>query len=208
VHSMSSGLLFEDFVPVSDTHALITTGLVLDRLTRIELAQYAVKDGRVAVNSVLGGVLVCDGGHHRLGHVHSNTSKAFHLVYSNGNGIVGADVESKTAHQPFVYGCHVYYTDDWPNVRIYKDGEVFLDHFERYCQVGNPHWGADGMMYFEARKDADPQRPEAWEVWRYNPRAQMRRRVCQGANPAYYKGRLFWGEWNGRGFSYRCTRVD
>jgi len=114
-------------------------------------------------------------------------------------------VGGSTKHQPFLHEDRLYYTDDWPNVRIYREGVVYLDHFDGYVQVGNPHWG-DGVMYFEARRDPDPRRPEGWEVWMRDMDGELRY-LCKGANPAYHNGWLYWGEWNGQGFTYRRSKV-
>lgn len=191
---MRSGRLFEDFVPVSDTRALITTGHSLNRLDQIEMADYVIVENRVWLGK---SQLVASGESLRLGGIFGR------LVYSSAQGIVGAECQSPTAHQPFVKDGALYYTDDWPHVRIYRDGEVFVDHFGNMRQVGNPCWVGD-TLYFEARSDDDPCRPDLWEVWRLNGTPEF---VCMGANPSCWDGKLFIGEWNGQHFDYVCTSV-
>lgn len=193
---MLFGRLFEDFVPISDQLALITTGRSLNALDQIEVVPYRINDGRVSIVGRC--AVVAKGNRLRLGGMFNDT-----LVYSHDRGVVGAHCQSVTGHQPFVAD-GIYYTDDWPDVRIYRDGQVFLDHFGEMVQVGNPCW-AEGVLYFEARSNPDPKRPDLWEIWRLNGEPE---RVCTGANPAYWDGKLFVGEWNGRGFDYRCTSVD
>ena len=203
---MSSGRLFEDFVPISDTRALVTTGETLGRLDSIESAYWTLlPDGRVKVEiPPKQAAIMARGEGLRLGGLFG-----CRLLYSDRErGVVGAQVASPTAHQPFLHMGDVYYTDSWPLVRIYHGKhKVFLDRFDGYVQVGNPHWAPGGVMYFEARQDADPKRPELWEVWKRLPDGILEK-VCRGANPAYFDGRLFWGEWNGRSFDYHSTAAD
>lgn len=191
------GRLFEDFVPVSERHALITTGRALNALDQIEMTEYTIDGDRVVLHGRR--TILAAGKGLRLG-----GSFDGQLVYSCDLGVVGAQCRSPTAHQPFVRNQSLYYTDDWPNVRIYRDGDVFLDHFSDMVQVANPCWGRD-CLYFEARSNPHPERPDLWGVWKLNGKPEF---VCKGANPAYFDGKLFWGEWNGRNFDYRCASVD
>jgi hypothetical protein len=178
--------IFEDFVPVSDDEALVTTGPALDALDRIERVQWHLRGDRVVIGQALN--TLARGRYLRLGGLFDGE-----LVYSEGHA---------GPHQPFVREGARYYTDDWPHVRIYRDGVVYLDHFRAMIQVANPCWG-DGVMYFEARATDDPGAADAWEVWRLDPLCDEPTRVCRGANPAWWNGRLFVGEWNGRTFDYR-----
>jgi len=195
--------LFEDFVPVSSTRALITTGELLETLDRVEEVGYTVgADGRVHLNRERVHVLAHGKGA-RLGGRFNGV-----LVYSDVDlGVIGAAVESRTAHQPFVRqeDGAVYYTDSWPLTRIYRDGAVYLDHFDGYIQVANPCW-AGGRLFFEARRDPHPERANLWEVWEWD--GYTRRRCWPGANPAFWDGRLFWGEWNGANFDYHSRHID
>lgn len=199
---MSSGRLFEDFVPISDSIALITTGRTLTELDRIETVGYSIIGSRVEIGERLSTLIKGRG--LRLGGLFDGS-----LVYSErGRGIFGIpNNASSEAHQPFVHDGEVYYTDDWPHVRIYRGGNVFMDHFDGRIQVGNPCWTGGGM-YFEARSDDDPARPDSWEIWCYDSYDGSLSFVCMGANPSYWNGTLFVGEWNGRNFDYRCTALD
>lgn len=195
--------VFEDFVPVSGMQALVTTGDRLTELDQLELVQYRMIGDRVEVSDVRGEILHT-GKHLRLGGL-CGSGEEERLVFSDkGRGVVGAKVESVTAHQPFVYQGKVYYTDDWPDVRIYCDGKLFIDHFAGYVQVGNPHWG-NGTLFFEARRNNDPKHPERWEVWKRQ--GEISTLIGYGANPAYWNGWLYYGVWNGRGFDYRRVEV-
>jgi len=196
---MSSGRLFEDFFPLSDRHALITTGEKLDKLDKIETIAWNIIGGdRVFFTS--DPLALVSAPNVRLGGVFDGK-----LVYSHSGGIVGADIFSKTAHQPFVKDNDVYYTDNWPKVKIYRNEETYVDHFGQMQQVGNPCWIGDDL-YFEARESMNPHRPELWQIWRLrNGQLEF---VTYGANPAGLQNKLFWGEWNGKCFNYRCTKID
>jgi len=193
---MSSGRLFEDFFPIDDRLALITTGHKLGMLDRIELYRYTIKKNRVVLQHEIETII--HGESLRLGGMFDNQ-----LVYSDANGVGG--IEGKTAHQPFIHERSVYYTDDWPHVKIYKDGEVFVDHFDDMIQVGNPCW-LNGTLYFEARNTDHPQAADQWKICRLN--GDKPEVMWPGANPAGLENKLFWGEWNGKFFDYRCTEID
>lgn len=193
--STANGRTFEDFVPISHDRALVTTGPELTALDRIERVAYRVREGKV---ETWGPETLVMGEHLRLGGLFGGR-----LVYSDrASGVVGWDAPSPTAHQPFEHEGALYYTDDEPWPRIYREGMLFLGHFGDMVQVGNPCW-AGGAMYFECRSDPDPCRPDLWEIWRLDRDGP--RFVVRGANPASYGDWLFWGEWNGRGFEYRCA---
>lgn len=186
-------------MPVSDTEALITTGASLNALDRIERVGYAVDAGdRVHVGP--GGLVLAEGESLRLGGWFGDA-----LVYSSAKGVRGASAPTRTAHQPFVHQGTLYYTDGWPHVSIYRDGELFLGHFGDMVQVGNPCWAGD-VMYFEARATDDPRAAGAWQIWKRDADGALSF-VCQGANPATHEGRLFYGTWNGRCFDYRCRAI-
>lgn len=188
--------LFEDFVPVSAAEAIVTTGEQLNRLDRIEVRRYGVHGDRVSVED-RGKVLVRAEGL-RLGGVFEGV-----LVYSlAGEGIVGLPELGPSAHQPFRHAGRMYYTDGpLEEVTIYRDGEPFLGAFGDMVQVGNPCWAGDAL-YFEARDDAAPDRPDLWTLCRWDGRSEPEL-LRPGANPAAFGGLLFWGEWNGRAFDYR-----
>lgn len=201
--------LFEDFVPISETEALITTGAALDTLDRVEIVRYQLDDeGYVRMGGSR--AVLAKGPGVRLGGFFDGQ-----LIYSTRNdGVIreGVQVERwdgwvipKSAHQPFVHEGSLYYTDEWPYVKIHQDGKLFLDHFGPMVQVSNPCWVGD-VMYFECRDTVAPNRPDAWQIWSKDRSCSCPPRfVAQGANPAQFGGRLFWGEWNGRTFSYRSA---
>ncbi len=218
--------VFEDFVPVSEDEALVTGGRELVALDTLKRCPYTVDaHGAVTVALNEGYVEVAQGRDLRLGHWLPSLTlpKGGTLVYSRARypglpSVVGAKVRSLTAHQPFVYAGAVYYTDDWPEVRIYRqrpgaipEERLVMGHWPNkrgalYCQVGNPHWDTvRDTMYFEARIDPAPDRPDLWEVW--SLKDGVRQFITSGANPAVYADHLYWGEWNGRGFSYHRTAL-
>ncbi len=224
--------IFEDLVPVTEDSALVTIGQHLGDLDTIARCPFIVNaHGEVTVDLSAAIVEVAGGKNLRLGHwlPKSDRMKGGVLVYSRAYypgmpSVVGAKVDSPRAHQPYVYGGSVYYTDDWPEVRIYRQlldepedftlrvkmvvGHWTKDLVKKYCQVGNPHWDHErDVMYFEARVDSAPNRSDLWEVWKYDPQDETQTFVTPGANPAVFNNYLYWGEWNGRGFSYRCTAL-
>lgn len=193
-----SSMVFEDFVPTGDTVALVTRGKRFRELTEIALVEYSEVNGVFDVDFE-GGILCAEGENCRLG------GQFDRLVYSTSKGLRGAKAHSKTAHQPFIHKGKTYYTDDWPHVRIYReDGRVVVDHWDDYIQVGNPCIHGQ-VMYFEARTTDAPDKPDAWEVWKFDGKEKSF--VCQGANPAWWNG-LIIGEWNGRGFTYKRPESD
>lgn len=185
-------MVFEDFFPVKNGWALITRGVSFDKLNEVVLTQYVEIHGKFVVDYE-SGILQATGVNCRLGGQFDNR-----LVYSTDSGVPG--VKSKTAHQPFVYGNSIYYTDDWPHVKIYRDDkELVVDHWDDYLQVGNPCVHSD-TIYFEARNTDDPKAVDAWEIWKQ--KGKRRTFVCKGANPAWWNG-LIVGEWDGSKFSYK-----
>lgn len=196
--------LFEDFVPISDTEALITTGWRIDALDQVERAPYIVDhDGRLAVGASV--EIVATGGYVRLGGLNGEpywSDRARGIVH--GDRVVDLP---QGGHQPFVHDGSVYYTNDEPRQRIYRDGELFLGHFGSMIQVANPCLTPDGTMYFEARETTHPERPSMWQIWSLAPGAAEPRFHFYGANPAWWDDHLFYGVWNGRNFDYRRVPV-
>ncbi len=188
---------FEDFVPLSETEALITSGKRITALTEIERTEYSVHDGRVKLGRHL--CTLASGVHLRLGHLYGRR-----LIYSDGLNVFGAPAPTG-AHQPFLHDGALYYTADWPLVRIYKDDQPYLGHFGDMIQVGNPHWAGD-TMYFECRDDPSDVAVSAWQVWRQKE-GEAPEFVVRGANPAVFNGILFYGHWTGAEFEYRTLRL-
>lgn len=200
--------LWEDFFPLSRTHCLVTSGWALSNLSRIEKARYTVAGGKVLLIDEPWQI-VATGTHCRLGGQWGDQ-----LVYSDtAKGIVGCGGKaSRTAHQPFLYGGHLYYTDFLNRhdpkklIKLYRDGELFIDHFwhqdHQYVQVGNICITPNGDCYFEARWDTDPKRPELWEIWKRTSQGELSF-VCIGANPAHFEEEVYAGKWNGKNFDYQ-----
>lgn len=192
--------LYEDFVPISDVEALVTTGERLDRLDRIERRRYRLVGVYVQVAN--DGEVLVEGERLRLGGLFDGD-----LLYSDASGIVGCPEFGRTAHQPTKRGQVLYYTDGpLESVSIYRQGQEFIGAFGDMVQVGNPCW-AEGRLYFEARSDPDPARPDLWQICREPGRREQFEVLWPGANPAYWNGKLFWGEWNGRSFDYRWREL-
>lgn len=186
--------VFEDFYPIDDHRGLITCGPTLEELSELRRVLYSLQDGRV--DFAVGGV-VDRGRYLRLG-----SDK----IWSNA-GVRGID--SPTAHQPFYMGKSILYTDDAPKPKIYKDGEVFIDHWGDYDEVGNPHYHG-GKIYFEARprSKSAPDKPETWEVWVHDCWTGEKKFLIPGANPAVYGHRLFYGDFSGEEYCYRYTTLN
>lgn len=194
-------MMFEDFVPVSDTHALVSIGPKIAALTRIETIEYAIDTQGVVQLGPRTGAVEAQGTHLRLGGKFDGV-----LVYSDGFTVKGVPAPSDTAHQPYLYQGDLYYTDEWPFVRIHKNGDRYLDLFGDMAQVGNPHW-YEGVMYFEARSDPSPSATDKWEVWSHRPGDEAPTFICKGANPAAWGGWLYYGVWNGRAFEYHRRAI-
>ena len=185
-------MVFEDFVPISDSQSLITHGRRLTELRAISLAPYTVDDGgRVQVGAPTD--TLAKGSQLRLGGLFDGR-----LIYSDRDNIVGSPL---VGHQPFLHDGRLYYTAGAPRQRIYCDGVVVVEYFNGFDQVANPCIMGD-WLYFEARTDAGPLRCDLWEIWRVMVGGGEPERVCQGANPSSWAGRLIVGEWNGRNFDY------
>lgn len=186
-------MTFEDFVPYSDTEALISSGKRIAALHEIESTCYSIGEGGLVK---LGPRIrtLASGQHLRLGGYCNGQ-----LLYSDAFRVVGAEAP-EGAHQPFMHRGRLYYTAEWPGVTIHCDGRRYLGHFDGMVQVGNPHWSGD-TMYFEARDTMVPTAVDAWQVWKQVEGGEPEY-VCHGANPACYGGFLFYGKWNGERFDY------
>ena len=181
--------VFEDFYPVSKEEAYFVGGPQFVKLIRLCKANWSeTPEGVVHVSNV---EIVKRGTYLRLGNFYNGE-----LIYSEkGIGVVGSDITSKTAHQPFKTDHGLYYTDDSPNARIYKDGELFLDHWDGYKEIGNPFIDGD-LMYFEGREDHKPA-PKGWEIWTFNLRTGEKKKILQqAANPYVFEGKMYYTDFS------------
>lgn len=186
--------IVEDFVPISDTRALISAGPGFRNLVVIAEVDWRTtqltnvdnpykEDGACIV--LENPEIIRVGQYLRLGHYANERA----LIYSDG--FTGP-------HQPFLHRGHIYWTNDAPDGRIYRDGELFIDHWPGIVEVSNP-WVTDEAIYFEAR-DEGIAAPEGWWIWRSDLTGQNKHRVSRGANPCVYDGTLYYGIWNGSCF--------
>jgi len=173
----------EDFVPYSDNRCLVTCGENYRELSLLVDSMWAI-DGREIILS--DPHIEHVGNWVRLGHMHDG-----HLAFSEG---------WDSAHQPFNYDGKLYYTDNAPDAKIYCDGEIVVDHWGEYIEVGNP-WIDDGTIWFEARRKGNDA-PQGWEIWSMDLATGKRKYVCPGANPCVYNGRLYYAIWGDRKFNY------
>lgn len=178
--------VIEDFVPVTPTRALVSAGRTFRDLNFILEVSY-----RLGARLEISEPSVLREGHYlRLGHRHGET-----LVYTDG---------WQGPHQAFHHRGSIYYSDDAPTARLYRDGAVLIDHWPGVSEVGNP-WCDGGDLYFEAR-DADVASPDGWHVYRADLDGRNVRRLVRGANPCVYDGFIYFGVWNGRAFD--IARAD
>jgi len=178
--SLSGLSAVEDFVPVGDESAIVTAGTDLCSLTHVLRVDYKFVTGQLVLERP---EVLHTGGYLRLGRQTEDGT----IQFSDGRFV---------PHQPF----EEFYTDDAPNGRIYRDGEVFIDHFDEYVEVGNP-WRSGRWLYFECRK-ALPQAPLNWELWKMNLDTMEKRFVIEGANPCVYKDRLHISVWNAKDWRF------
>lgn len=171
------GPCVEDFVPYSDDRALVTAGLSYRDLNFILDVRYGFT-GELVLDEP---IILETGSYLRLGHWNGG------LVFSEG---------WEGPHQPFRHETGLYYSDDAPTARLYRDGEVLIDHWDGVPELGNP-W-VDESLWFEARDNGKA--PEGWSIYRADLDGGNIERVCEGANPCVYKGFLYYGLWNGRNF--------
>jgi hypothetical protein len=133
-----------------------------------------------------------EGTYLRLGHLYDGE-----LIFSDG---------WKGPHQPFRYMESLYYSDDAPHARIYRDGELLIDHWPGVAEVCNP-W-VDGYIWFEAR-DEDIAAPFGWYLYRADLDGKNIIRLFPGANPCLLGSTLYYGLWNGHSFDIaRADRRD
>lgn len=174
-------LIVEDFVPFSHTRALVTCGPDLRHLCVVGEVNWRIDGEEIVLSNM---EVLVRGDYVRLGHYHQDA-----LIYSDG--WLGK-------HQPHMAGKHYYCSNDAPEARIYRDGKLFIDHWNGVAEVCNP-WVHDEHIYFEAR-DEGVKAPLGWDVWRCDLSGENREKICHGANPCVFRGLLYYGVWNGRSF--------
>ena len=170
----------EDFVPYSKSRALISIGPDLRTLCAIVDVSYKFdKTLRLGDMEILRtGVYV------RLGHLYHGN-----VIYSEGwEGL----------HQPFIHEGDIYYTDDAPNGKIFKNGKLFLDHWDGIAEISNP-WIHEDQIWFEARYEWE-EAPKGWSIYTADMQGKHIRLRCSGANPCIYEDTLYYGLWNGTSF--------
>lgn len=177
----------EDFVPVTEERALVTAGPHLRKLSFILDVHYRFGDGTLDLSDP---AIVREGDYLRLGHLHDDEG----LVYSEG---------WEGPHQPFRHDGSLYYSDDAPSARLYRDGKVLIDRWDGVAEVGNP-W-VDDFIWFEARAEGD-EAPWGWHLYRANLDGSNVTKLFVGANPCMFRETLYYGLWNGRGFD--IARAD
>lgn len=173
--------IIEDFVPYNDSRALVSAGKGFRELNFILDVEYEFKD-KLYLDDLQ---IKVWGDYLRLGHY----DEWGELVYSDG---------WKHLHQPFVYQGVCYETGDAPNGRLYRGGELLIDHWGEVEELGNP-WIEDDRIWFEARERLKPA-PEGWRIYHSDLEGGEITYFCKGANPCIYKGTLYYGIWNGKAF--------
>lgn len=170
--------MIEDFVPYSNERALISAGPGFRNLSFIIDAAYSLGPS-IAFSDIK---IVRRGKYLRLGHYDGE------LVSSEGwDG----------PHQPFRKDGHLYYSDGAPNAKLYRDGELLIDHWPGVAEVCNA-W-VDDFIWFEAR-DEDTPAPYGWHLHRADLDGTNIVRLFQGANPCVFGETIYYGLWNGQSF--------
>lgn len=183
--------VIEDFVPYSDTRALVSTGKSFRELNFILDVEYGFEDKLY----LYGPKVMAVGEYLRLGHYDGSGG----VIYSEG---------WEDAHQTFYHKGNKYYSNGAPNAKLYKNGEVLIDHWGEVEELGNP-WILDDRIWFEAREKGTPA-PEGWRIHYSDLDGKNITYFCEGANPCIYKDTLYYGIWNGSTFDIarRGVKVD
>ena len=171
--------VIEDFVPYSETRALVSAGASYRDLRYILDVHYRFGESL----SLSDPVILKRGSYLRLGHFHNGE-----LVYSDG---------WKGPHQPFQHKSGHYYTDDAPHARLYRDGKLLIDRWPGVAELGNA-W-VDEYIWFEARHENLPA-PWGWNLYRADLDGQNISHLFAGANPCMSGETLYYGIWNGESF--------
>jgi hypothetical protein len=211
-------MVIEDLYIIDDKRLIFSAGPSADALNSIRKASYTVEEGVVQLNEAPW-LLVQGDSYVRLGNINQHAT----LVYSErGVGVIGSTVKisSKTAHQPFQYKDDTYYTELTENNladSICCNNELVF-HLEdlnkhlnsKYVETGNPYVVAD-KIFFEANKNKASF--STWEILVYDlNKKTFERIISKAANPAYYKGKLFYCDMGSgntvSGFTLRAKDYD
>lgn len=169
----------EDFVPISKDRVLVTAGRNIRRLNFILEINWDLSDP----------VHLKSGKYLRLGHIYKEE-----LIYSDG---------WKSFHQPFKHSSGLYETNGAPNGRIYKNRELFINHWGEMAEIGNP-WIDDDLIFFEGR-EKNNLAPQGWWIYCADLNGKNIRKLIKGANPCIYNGKLYYGKWEKNGFAITAT---
>jgi len=182
----------EDFVPYSDTRALISAGKGFRELNYILDVEYEFRDKLYLSDPWIEKL----GEYLRLGHWEEGS---WELIYSDG---------WEGPHQSFSHKGYHYYSNGAPHAKLYRDLDVLIDHWGEVEECGNP-WVTDERIWFEAR-DKDNPAPEGWNIHYSDLEGGNITYFCPGANPCIYKDTLYYTIWNGTSFDFvrRVVTMD
>jgi hypothetical protein len=172
--------VIEDFVPYSDSRALVSAGKHYRALNFILDVGYIFDEGLTLYEPIVRET----GSWLRLGHYHNGM-----IVYSEGGS---------GPHQPFMFGTDCYYTDNAPHAKLYKNGRVLIDHWGDVAELGNAFVDDLGLI-FEARRECQAA-PSGWALYSADHDGKKVKYLCNGANPAIYNGTVYYGIWAGTQF--------
>jgi hypothetical protein len=174
--------VIEDFVPLTANRALITMGRSYRELNFIAEASYEF-------GAMLGDFTIRkEGKYLRLGHERDGE-----VIYSEG---------WRGPHQPFQLNGNRYCSDGAPDAKLYRDGELLIDHWPGVAEVCNA-W-VDEFIWFEARDEKVPA-PDGWWICRADLKGGNIEMLFPGANPCMFDGNLYYGLWNGQAFDLART---
>ena len=212
-------MLIEDLYIIDDHKLIYSGGDQYITLNRVERASYEIDpSGNKLVLSDAEGLILSDS-YLRLGNINTNGD----IVYSKrGVGILGSTckIHSLTAHQPFQHKHRTYYTElthktDGPlweggsdladsiccNNELVFDIHSLNESFDDnpyYIEMGNPYV-VENIMLFEANKNLGS--PQTWEILSYDlDSGKFQHLLDNAANPAYYKGTMFYCSWKDHRF--------
>jgi len=191
-------MIYEDFYPITDELALITSGEDYEHLQWLKIVTYKVgSDSKVIITN---DVAFKKGTHIRLGNIYNGK-----IVYSDNNVIEPFNIKGE---QPFMTNRGVLYTNDGGiyektfsgiTIKVIPDinNVKIIDLWGDIKELGNP-CEHDGWIYFEARKEPAPM---GWQIWKFNIKTSERKLVREyGANPYVFRGKLYFSKWDGKKF--------